>query len=220
MWLRAILVTLMLAAAAFGARAEEYIKSFRADIEVARTGKLKITETISINAEGKEFKHGIFRDFPMGHMTSGGMQPVGFELIEVKRDGKAEEYHPGFVTGDRRIYIGKKDALLPRGEHIYQIVYRLENQIWPVGDNDMFAWNVTGKWPFRIEHAEARVKLPNGTKVLGTQQTAGTPEMSFDNAKVTVDGETLVFSAIQPVPPRGALQFKILIPKDFIERPH
>ena len=84
----------------------------------------------------------------------------------------------------------------------------------------LLAWNVTGTWPLRIERAEARVSLPNGTKVLSTHATAGTPEMSYDNVSVTVEGRALVFSSVLPVQPRGSLQFRILIPKDFIERPH
>ena len=220
MWLRTLLLAFMLAATGFAARGEEYVKAFQSDIQVARTGKITVTETITIVSEGKEFKHGIFRDFPMGYMSPDGMQPVMLDIIEVTRDGAAEGHHPGFLAGGRRIYFGEKDVLLPDGEHTYRITYRTDNRIHPAGENDLLAWNVTGTWPFRIEHAEARVSLPNGTKVLGTQATAGTPEMSYDNASVTVAGRALVFSSVLPVQPRGSLQFRILIPKDFIERPH
>lgn len=217
---RTLLLALLLAATGVAARAEEYIKSFRTDIEIARTGKLEVTETITIVSEGKAFKHGIVRDFPMGHMTPDGMQPVKLEIIDVMRDGEPEGHHPGFIAGGRRVYIGREDALLPNGEHAYRIAYRLDNQIRPAGENDMFAWNVTGNWPFRIEHAEAKVSLPAGTKVLGTPQHAGTPEMSYDNATVTVEGSTLVFSSVLPLQLGGSLQFKILIPKNSIERPY
>jgi hypothetical protein len=220
MWLRTLLVAILLAATGLAARAEEYVKSFRSDIEIAPTGKLTVIETITIVSEGKEFKHGIFRDFPMGYMTSDGMTPVTLDIIEVTRDGVRESHHPGFLAGGRRVYFGKKDVLLPDGEHTYRITYRTDNRTRPAGENDMLPWNVTGTWPLRIEHAEARVKLPNGTKVLSTQATAGTPEMSYDNASVTVEGSTLVFRSVLPVQPRGSLQFTILIPKDFIERPH
>lgn len=220
MWFRTLLLALLFVATGFAARAEEYIKSYRTAIEIARTGKIKVTETIEIVSEGKEFKHGIFRDFPMGYMTPGGMEPVLLEILEVTRDGAPEGHHPGVILGGRRVYIGKKDELLPVGEHTYRITYRIDNQIHPAGENDMFAWDVTGTWPFRIEHAEAKVSLPAGTKVLGTQQHAGTPEMSYDNATVTVEGSTLVFSSVLPLQRGGSLQFKILIPKNSIERPH
>jgi hypothetical protein len=217
---RALLLAILLAATGLAARAEEYIKSFKSDIELARSDAIKVTETITIVSEGREFKHGIFRDFSMGYMTPEGMRPVLLDIIEVTRDGLRESHHPGFLAGGRRIYIGKQDVLLPDGEHTYRITYRTDNRVHPDGDNDLFAWNVTGTWPFRIEHAEARVRLPNGTRVLGTQATAGIPEMSYDNAGVTVDGSALVFSSVLPVQPRGSLQFRIHIPKDFIERPH
>jgi hypothetical protein len=217
---RTLLLAILLAATSLAACAEEYVKSFRSDIEIARTGKLMVTETITIVSEGKEFKHGIFRDFPMGYMALEGMKPVMLDIIEVTRDGAPESHHPGFLAGGRRVYFGNKEVLLPDGEHTYRITYRTDNRIRPAGDNDMLPWNVTGTWPFRIEHAEARVRLPDGTKVLSTQATAGTPEMSYDNASVTAEGSTLVFSSVLPVQPTGALQFKILIPKDSIERPH
>ena len=220
MWFRTLLLSLLFVATGFAARAEEYVKSFRSDIEIARTGKLMVTETITIVSEGKEFKHGIFRDFPMGYMTIQGMTPVMLDIVEVTRDGVRESHHPGVLAGGRRVYFGKKDVLLPDGEHTYRITYLTDNRIRPAGENDMLPWDVTGTWPFRIDHAEARVRLPNGTKVLSTQATAGTPEMSYDNASVTVEGRALVFSSVLPVQPRGSLQFRILIPKDFIERPH
>lgn len=220
MWFRTLLIALLFVATGFAARAEEYIKSFRTGIEIARTGKVKVTETIEIVSEGKEFRHGIFRDFPMGYMTSDGMQPIQLEILDVTRDGVPEEHNRDFVAGGTRVYIGKGNELLADGEHIYRFTYHIDNQVRPAGENDLFAWDVTGRWPFRIEHAEAIVTLPNGTKVLGTQQNASAPGTSYDNARVTVEGSKLVFGSVLPVQPGGSLQFKILFPKNSIERPH
>jgi hypothetical protein len=220
MWLRALLFAVLVAVSGVTARAEEYIKSFRTEIEIARSGQVNVTETIAIVSEGKEFKYGILRNFPLGYMTSDGLQPAQLEILGVTRDGAPEEHNRDLMGDGTRVYIGTRDRLLADGEHIYRITYHIDNQIRPAGENDMFAWDVTGRWPFRIEHAEAIVTLPNGTKVLGTQQNAGTPGTSHDNARVTVEGSKLVFGSVLPVQPGGALQFTILFPKNSIARPH
>jgi hypothetical protein len=42
----------------------ERILSYRSDIAVRADGVLDVTETIRVNAEGAEIRHGIYRDFP------------------------------------------------------------------------------------------------------------------------------------------------------------
>lgn len=220
MWLRFALVVLFGFLAALPATAKERVKSFHADIEVARTGKVLVTETITIVSEGKKFQHGIYRDIPLFHRTADDMTPVGFEVLKVERDGEPENNIRGFAAGGTRVYLGKSDFLLPPGEHVYRWTYRIDNQIREDVDRDMFVWNVTGRWDFVIEKASASVKLPAGTKVLGTFQTAGIPEMSYDNVIVTVDGAKLVFSSVIPIQQGGFMQFRIYIPKNSIERLH
>ena len=55
--------------------AAEYIESFHADIEVQRNGDLLVTETISVFAQGKAIKRGIYRDFPTRYRGSDGGDP-------------------------------------------------------------------------------------------------------------------------------------------------
>lgn len=220
MLLRFALVVFLGLLAALPAAAKELVKSFHADIEVARSGKVLVTETITIVSEGRKFRHGIYRDIPLLRPTGKYMTPVAFEVLSVERDGEPENNIRGFMAGGTRVYLGKQDFLLPPGEHVYRWTYRIDNQIRENGDRDMFAWNLTGQWDFLIEKASASVKLPSGIKVLGTFQKAGIPEMSFTNAIVTVDGAKLVFSSVNPIQQGGSMQFEIYIPKNSIERPH
>ena len=46
------------------ARQSERIISYYSDIQVAADASLHVTETIRVQAEGREIRHGIFRDFP------------------------------------------------------------------------------------------------------------------------------------------------------------
>lgn len=220
MWLRTILLALLLAATGPAARAEEYLKSFRTDITIARNGTLEVTESIVMVSKAKVFRHGIQREIPMGPGALDNLPGVHFEITGVTRDGMPEAYHSSIVAGRQRIYIGKKDVLLPAGEHIYRLTYHIDNQIQSAGKYDVFSWHATGKATFRIERAEARVRLPNSTKVLATVQRADTPEMSSNNATLTVEGGTLVFRSVDPLQPGAALQLKIIIPKNSIDRPH
>lgn len=212
----ALLITLL---AALPLRAEEIVASFHAEIVVARTGKVLVTETIDIVSEGKQFRRGIYRDIPLSTMTEGGMAPIVLKVLKVERDGAPEGYLRSFQAGGNRVYFGREDALLPPGKHSYRWTYEIEHQIRPDGADDMFAWNVTGVWGFGIERASATVKLPNGVKILATEQQAGTPDTPDYNVQLTTRGGALTFTASRALEPGEQLQFKIKIPRDAIDRP-
>ncbi|MDB5552669.1 MAG: hypothetical protein JWL86_2653 [Rhizobium sp.] len=200
-------------------RAAEIVRSFQAEIEVARTGKVLVTETIDIVSEGRQFRRGIYRDIPLSYMTEGGMAPVVLKVLKVERDGAPEGHLRSFQAGGNRVYFGSEDVALPPGKHSYRWTYEIDHQISPAGTDDMFAWNVTGRWDFTIEKASATVKLPNGVKILATEQHAGTPDTPGDNVTMTTHGGALTFTAIRALEPDEQLQFKIKIPRDAIEHP-
>ena len=64
--IRTFLATLIIAGFSFTTRAmsEEVIHSFHSLVEVASNGNLTVTETIEVEARGRQIKRGIFRDFP------------------------------------------------------------------------------------------------------------------------------------------------------------
>ena len=75
------------------ALANERIILFVSDADVERNGDLLVTETIRVEAEGDQIKHGIFRDFPTDYTRPDGTRVrVGFEVLSVKRDGASEPY--------------------------------------------------------------------------------------------------------------------------------
>jgi hypothetical protein len=219
MRLRLALALLFAVLVASPLHATEVVRSFHAEIEVERTGKVLVTETIDIVSEGKQIRRGIYRDVPLSTMTEGGMAPIVLKVIKVERDGAPEGYLRSFQAGGNRVYFGKEDTLLPPGKHSYRWTYEIEHQISPDGADDVFAWNVTGVWGFGIETASATVKLPNGVKILATEQQAGTPDTPDYNVHLTTRGGTLTFTASRALEPGEQLQFKIKIPRDAIERP-
>ncbi|HEX5212413.1 MAG TPA: DUF2207 domain-containing protein [Pseudolabrys sp.] len=162
LWRVAILLAALLGAGP--AMAAEVIHSFVSDVTVAKDGELAVTETLQVRAEGRDMRHGIYRDFPLTFKDAGGkLREVSFTLVGVSRDSAAEPYHTERTHGVIRIYAGSKDVLIRPGEHTYVFQYRTGRQIrWFDGKPEL-NWNVTGNfWRFPIESASYRLQLFEG----------------------------------------------------------
>ncbi len=157
----------LLAALAAPVWAEERITSFVSDVTVNADASLNVRETISVTAEGDVIKRGILRDFPTIYTDRSGQRvTVGFEVLGVKRDGRAEPYALESLSNGTRIRIGDKDVFLRPGEYRYEISYRTTRQIGFFADYDELYWNVTGNgWTFPIERARVMIRLPEGASI-------------------------------------------------------
>ncbi len=139
----------------------EAIQSFVSDVHLAKDGELAVTETIRVNAEGREIRHGIYRDFPLFFRgPKGGVHEVTFDLLGVMRDGKPEPYSTKRMNNAIRIYAGDKDTYVSHGEHTYVFRYRTGRQVrWFDGKAEL-NWNVTGNfWRFPILSATYHLHL-------------------------------------------------------------
>ncbi len=151
-------------AAASPAAAEEIIESFQSDVTVARDATLTVVETIRVNAERNQIRHGIYRDFPLTFQdANGSVHEVGFKLLDVTRDGREEPHFTQRLGEWMRIYAGDKDVFVDPGSHTYVFTYETDRQIrWFDGKPELY-WNVTGNaWTFPIAVALGRVTLPGG----------------------------------------------------------
>jgi Predicted membrane protein (DUF2207) len=98
--------------------AAEVIQSFDSNVRLARDGELTVTETVRVQAEGRDIRHGIYRDFPLTFKdANGAIREVDFTMISVERDGKPERYSTRREHGIVRIYAGDKDTIVSRGDH-------------------------------------------------------------------------------------------------------
>ena len=131
-------------------QAEERIEQFTSDARVNVDGSVDVTETISVNAESRQIRRGIFRDFPTTYTDRKGLRViVGFEVISVKRDRQPESYTIEGLSNGKRIRIGSAEVFLDPGIHVYEIQYRTTRQIGFFADYDELYWNVTGNgWTF------------------------------------------------------------------------
>ena len=213
----------LLLLSALPACAAEFIRSFDADVAVAKDGELTVTETIRVRAEHNAIRHGIFRDFPLFFRDADGSQhEVTFSILSLSRDGYAEPYHTERLSGFVRIYAGAKDTLVSYGEHTYVLRYRTGRQLrWFDGKAEL-NWNVTGNfWNFPIYAARYRLRLAGNAKVgRWTAYTGRLGARGIDWAGgVDYDG-TLSVMATRALNPGEGLTVVAELPDGAVEPPN
>ncbi|HET7154399.1 MAG TPA: DUF2207 domain-containing protein, partial [Hyphomicrobiaceae bacterium] len=103
---------------------------FISDVEVERNGDLAVTETIRVEAEGREIRRGILRDFPTRYTRPDGSRvEVGFTVQSITRNGATETYVTEPMANGVRVRIGSASRTLNNGQHEYVIRYRTTRQI-------------------------------------------------------------------------------------------
>src|SRR6478752_1869096 len=144
--------------------AAEVIQSFDSNVRLARDGELTVTETVRVQAEGRDIRHGIYRDFPLTFKdANGAIREVDFTMIGVERGGKPERYSTRREHGVVRIYAGDKDTIVSSGAHTYVFRYKTGRQVrWFDGKPEL-NWNVTGNfWRFPILAASYQLQFVAG----------------------------------------------------------
>jgi hypothetical protein len=221
-----LLAALLCVATAFTAAAQEdpdRIPRFAADIVVEADGSLLVTEAIDFRVTPESWKHGIFRDFPTRyHDLWGFTRRVGFEVLDVTRDGVAEPYvlEPG--PYGMRVRIGAADVWLDKGIHHYRLVYRTTRQLLFHAGADELYWNVTGNdWVHPIDHAEATVHLPSGAEPI---ESAGYTGYDGEDGQDFTQGRSpdgsVSFAATRTLMPGEGLTVAASFPKGFVAEPN
>ncbi|GJL81016.1 MAG: hypothetical protein DHS20C01_06500 [marine bacterium B5-7] len=206
------------------ANAREEILSFASDIVVHADATMSVTETIQVRAEGKEIRRGIYRDFPTDYTDRlGNSYRVGFEVVDVRRDGKREDYHTENRSNGVRVLIGHKDRFLDSGVYSYTLSYRTTRQLGFFDDHDELYWNVTGNdWAFPINEVRAAVELPDGVpfdaiRPEGYTGYAGSKGQDYD-AKVDAGG-VVRFSTRRPFAPGEGFTLVVSWPTGYVKAP-
>lgn len=144
------------------AHAEEYFKNFDVTIKINKDGAINVTENITANVENININRGIKRAFPVDYRDKDGNDvTVGFEVSDVRLDGKPVDYS---VDKDGRfevVRIGSPNRIIPVGLHTFTIEYVSTKQIGFYEKFDGLFWNVTGnQWTFPIANASCKAALP------------------------------------------------------------
>lgn len=218
------LLILGLYAVAGNACAEERILDFHSDIKIEKSGDMTVRETITVQAEGRQIRRGIYRDFPTEYKDRyGNNYRVGFQVLSVRRDGQREDYHTKTMSNGVRIYIGSKNRFVSNGRHEYELTYQTNRQLGFFKDHDELYWNVTGNgWDFPIEHAAATVQLPPSIPVNDIRPEAYTGNYGGKGqdyiSRVDARGDAL-FETTRMLGPRQGLTIVVSFPKGFVHEP-
>jgi uncharacterized membrane protein YgcG len=212
---------LLFSTLAMPAAAEEAIESFHAAVDLAKSGRMTVTETIRVKAEGYKIKRGIFRDFPLTFTgEDGALHRVDFSIDRIERNGQPETYKTESIDGGIRIWIGDADVFIPRGEHTYSITYETGRQVRYRKDFDELFWNVTGNfWEFPIREASATIMLPEGARPEATTFFTGPMGATDKNARVLEEGNEVFFATTIPLNLREGLTIGLKLAKGVIDPP-
>ena len=146
------LAWIVLLASPLWGQSGERISSFDSRIAVNADGTLNVRETITVLAQGRKIRHGIYRDFPTKYKDALGNQyDVAFSVIGLERDGSPEPYHTQPLNNGVRTYFGDPKQMLAPGEYTYVFDYSVTRELGFFSDHDELYWNVTGNgWDFRL----------------------------------------------------------------------
>ena len=217
---RWLLVCLAAATLAFAAAAEELINRFDVGLEVETDGDLIVTETITVTAEGNQIRRGIFRDLPRYFLMDGDRMRYGYKVLSLKRNGEREPYETSTVNNAWRIRIGDEDRFLSPGEHVYEIRYRVKNQVRYFEEFDEIYWNVTGNyWSFPILAASARISLPEGAQMIEQNGYTGAQGANGSAYRFQREGDAYVFETTQPLGVREGFTVSLTMEKGVIDPP-
>ncbi|RJP84568.1 MAG: DUF2207 domain-containing protein [Desulfobacteraceae bacterium] len=213
------MVLLLLASAQAMAQGER-ILSFDSRIEVREDASLVVTETITVQAAGREIKRGIYRDFPQLYRGRWGLnQRTGFDVLDVRRDGKPEKFHLESRDNGQRVYIGQSNVFLEPGEYTYELTYQTDRQLGFFRDHDELYWNVTGNgWSFSMDQVTAAVTLPPGAEVISSEAYTGAQgSRGRDYASELLGSNEITFETTRRLGPKEGLTIVVAWPKGFVE---
>lgn len=204
------------------AAASERILSFNSLITVHPDATLTVTENITVISTGNEIRRGIVRDFPTTYTNRHGrIVRVGFEIVEIRRDGRIESYHTQTVANGVKIFIGQQNVFLSPGQYTYTITYRTTRQVGFFQDFDELYWNVTGTgWTFSIDAASALVQLPPGAGVVQYAAYTGPYGARGQDFRVKQDAPgNIFFTTTRGLAPREGLTIAVAWPKGLVREP-
>jgi hypothetical protein len=201
----------------------ERVTAFHSDIRVASDGTLTVTETIEVQAEGKQIRRGILRDFPTHYRDRyGNRMTVPLEVFKVMRNGEPEPFALERLTNGTRIRIGEASRRLANGKHVYRIVYGTERQIGFFGDHDELYWNVNGTgWTFAFDRITAEVTLPERVPAgdIKVEAFTGPQGARGHDFNAFVRHGSAAFRASRPLAPGEGMTISVGFPKGVVAQP-
>ena len=222
----AVLATSLTAALPAGAQGRSItLSDYATDVVVNRDGTADVTEVIRARFEGTW--NGIYRDISLKHETGQGRRSrlrIGDVRVTDAQGQRLEFWDESGDNGARRIRVrvpGASDAT-----RTVMIHYRVENAVRHFfaeddgGEHDEMYWNATGNgWTFPIEHATARVTLPDGLVPTKTSAYTGVAGSHGSDATVRVRGSTVTAETTRPLASGEGLTLAVGFAANVLPRP-
>lgn len=218
---RALALALCLAAPP--AAAIERVVDFHSAIRIQADGIIDVTERIAVEAEGREIRVGILRDFPTSYRDRFGHRvSVPFDVVGVQRDGAAERWTLEGLSNGARVRIGRADELVSPGSHVYEIRYRTARQIGHFAEHDELYWNVNGNgWTFAFDHLSAEVRLPHAVPAneLRAEAYTGPQGARGRDYQYMVRDGAVGFTSTRAFRPQEGMTIVVSFPKGIVSEP-
>lgn len=198
----------------------ERVTEFASTVWVEADGSMRVVERIEVWATGEQIRRGIVREFPTTYVAPSGRRTrVGFEVVDVQRDGVREPYHTERLSNGVAVYVGDKNVLLSPGAHTYTLTYMTTRQVGFFQDHDELYWNVNGNgWRLPMDRVRCEVHLPEGASVLEAVTYEG-PQGSTEGSRLSGQGRSIVLQSSRPYAPGEGLTIAVSWPKGFVRAP-
>ncbi|MDH5832584.1 DUF2207 domain-containing protein [Luteimonas kalidii] len=219
-----VLLLATLLAFALPLAAQERIESYDIDVAVQADGSLEVTERIRVRAEGGQIRRGITRDFPTRYRSRAGNRVVvGFEVLEVLRDGRTEPWFTETRGNGVVINTGDDDLLPTPASFTYTLRYRTTRQLGFFDDHDELYWNAIGTGvAFPIERGSVDVRLPEPAPVaqLAAEGFTGTQGARGQAVVASTPAPGLAhWRLTAPLAPGEGLTIVLSFPKGLVAEP-
>ena len=199
---------------------EEKIYSFHSDIEVERSGVIKIREKIRIYSKGDIFKRGITRALPLGRTDiQNNRIRMNYSVSEVLMNGQPVNFFTKNEGENMVIYVGDRNILLEPGFYTYEIKYETAGQVGFFEEYDELSWNVNGVSDKMMDSVSLVVRLPEGADIISSHCYTGSRGSSkSDCFSETLDDGFLKTLTIN-LPPNEMLTVAVSFTKGVVFQP-
>src|SRR5690625_8049548 len=119
---------------------------------------MDVTEHITVKAEGKAIRRGIYRDFATRYKDRfGNRVRVDLDVHSVERDGSSEPWFTESRGNGVRINTGDDSFLDVPAEYRFTFRFTTSRQLGFFKSHDELYWNAIGTgWQFPIKRSEER----------------------------------------------------------------
>lgn len=204
--------------------ADERILSYDSQVAVRGDGSLDVTEKIRVRAEGTSIRRGIYREFPTRYEDRHGNRVVvGFEMVDVRRNGEPEPWFTEGMSNGVRINTGDDRLLAVPAEYTYTLRYRTTRQLGFFKNHDELYWNAIGHgWAMPIDAGSVEVRLPapvppSEMSAEGYSGAYGATGQDFDVA-LPAPGVAR-WQLRRPLQPHEGLTAVLSFPKELVAQP-